>query len=303
MDTVNLKYVADVRHPGKLPGYYKAEAIRIRDDLTLLPECDIVLLATPVGVRERYIREFSQRGTAIFSEKPFAVDLESHKRLLELTNRVTCNYMRTCYSSIRQLKAIVCSKIFGNLKEVYLSEGGLQGAAGIEKQHYRANARLSGGGVLTETGCHPLSQLTYVLDGYELSVSEAELIMQDDLDVNVQARLHASGDHELDINLEIGSAKPLKNMCLFGFENTIIEFDHTDPKSMLRLALNNTERASLGIAPNSMWARSFTQAHYLRWKMFLDKLLSNEHIDAKIETSILTTRLITEIYEKASRKN
>jgi predicted dehydrogenase len=304
LEIASVKYVADVRHPGKLASYYKTVGIEIRDDLTLLPDCDVVLLATPVGVRERYIREFSKRGTAIFSEKPFAVDLESHKRCLELTDRVTCNYMRTCYSSIRQLKAIVSSEIFGKLKAVYVSEGGIQGATGIEKEHYRTNVKLSGGGVLMETGCHTLSQLTYVLEDYEVSVYDAELIWQGDLDVHAKAHLHVSGDKEFDIKLEIGSAKPLKNVCLFAFDNTIVEFDHTDPNSTLRLVpVNNTGRVTLEVTPNSVWARTPNQAHYLKWRAFLEKLLRKEDIDTKSETSVDTTRIMTEIYKKGSRRD
>jgi len=163
LDNARLKFIADIQNPRKLASHYKTEGIEIGDDLTLLPDCDVVLLATPVGARERYIREFAKRGTAIFSEKPFAPDLPSHKRYLELTDKVTCNYMRTCYSSVRQLKKIVSSNIFGQVKGAYISEGGIQGATGIEKDHYRTKVDSSGGGVLMETACHPLSQLTFIL--------------------------------------------------------------------------------------------------------------------------------------------
>lgn len=44
LDIVRIKYVADIRHPGKLANYYKTEGIEIGDDLTLLPDCDVVLL-------------------------------------------------------------------------------------------------------------------------------------------------------------------------------------------------------------------------------------------------------------------
>lgn len=303
LHTVSIKYLADISNPRKLASYYKTEGIEIGDDLTLLPDCDVVLLGTPVGVRERYIREFSKRSTAIFSEKPFALDLESHKRCLRLADKITCNYMRTCYSSTRQLKKIVSSGMFGEPKAAYVSEGGIQHATGIGKEHYRTRVELSGGGVLMETGCHALSQLTYILEDCEVSVHDAEVISQGDLDVHAEATLRVIGDKEFDIKFEIGSAKPLKNMCLFVFDKTIIQFDHTDPKSRLRLApVGGMKRVDLEITPNTAWARTFYQAHYLKWRMFLDKLLGKEDIDAKSETSLDTTRIISEICEKGSKR-
>lgn len=303
MDIVSIKYVADIRQPRKLASYYKTEGIEIRDDLALLPDCDVVLLATPVGVRERYIREFSKRGTAIFSEKPFALDLESHNRFLRLAQKVTCNYLTTYYSAVRQLKEIVSSGMFGQVKGAYISEGGIQGATGIEKENYRTKVELSGGGVLMETACHTLSQLTFILQGYNVSVRDSEVISQGDLDVHAAANLQVAGDKGFKVKFDIGSAKPLRNVCLFAFDNTIIQFDHTNPKSTLRLMpVGNTKSVSLEITPSAAWARSIYQGTYLKWKMFLDALLRKDRIDTKSETSLDTTRIIAEIYEKRSKE-
>lgn len=258
---------------------------------------------TPVGVRERYIREFSKRGTGIFSEKPFALNLESHNRFLQLANKVTCNYHRTCFSSVRQLKKIVTSGMFGQVKGAYVSEGGIQGATGIEKESFRTKVELSGGGVLMETGCHTLSQLTFILQGHKVSVRDSELILQGGLDVHAEANLQVTGDKGFNIKFEIGSAKPLRNLCLFAFDNAIVQFDHTDPKSTLRLApVGTIKNSNLEITSSTAWARTSSQAWYLKWKMFLDKLLAKEDMDVKNETSLDTTRLITEIYEKASKR-
>jgi hypothetical protein len=145
--------------------------------------------------------------------------------------------------------------------------------------------------------------LTYILEDYEVSVHDAEVISQGDLDVHAEATLRVTGDKGFNIKFEVGSAKPLKNMCLFVFDNTIIQFDHTDPKSTLRLApVGSTRTVDLEITPSTAWARTWYQAHYLKWKMFLDKLLGKEDIDVKSETSLDTTRIITEIFEKGSKR-
>jgi predicted dehydrogenase len=302
LDVFTIKYIADTRSPKELATYYRTEDIKIGEDLSALPDCDVVLLAIPVGVRGRYIREFSRRGAAIFSEKPFAPDLESHNEFMRLSNKITCNYMRTCYSSIRQLRDIITSGTLGHVRAAYFSEGGILGATGVGKEHYRTKAELSGGGVLMETGCHTLSELTYVLGDYELSVHEAEVVSQGDLDVHVQAQLHATGNESFTIKLEIGLLKPLKNKCRIAFDKTIIEFDQADPRSTLRLRpIDGIKKVNWQLAPSTAWARTLYQAHYLKWKMFLDKLLRKEEIDTKFETSVDTTRIITEIYEKARK--
>ncbi|MEZ4642767.1 MAG: Gfo/Idh/MocA family oxidoreductase [Chloroflexota bacterium] len=71
---VRIAYVADVRDPKILAQSHGVHAVLIGESVDILPSCDIVLLAIPVAVREPYIREFSRRGSYIFSEKPFAIN-------------------------------------------------------------------------------------------------------------------------------------------------------------------------------------------------------------------------------------
>ena len=51
------------------------------DDISSLPACDIALLATPVGVREKYINEFSKRKIPLFTEKITALE-EKYNQLV-----------------------------------------------------------------------------------------------------------------------------------------------------------------------------------------------------------------------------
>ena len=85
IENVSVKYIADTFDPKDLAHAYNIQSIKITD-ITSLPNCDIAVLAIPVGVRKKYIQEFSKRKTAIFTEKPFAIDPETHKSFLELSN-------------------------------------------------------------------------------------------------------------------------------------------------------------------------------------------------------------------------
>ena len=83
---VRIKFIADKSDPKELAKVYDTQSVKI-DDVTNLPDCDIVLLAIPVGAREKYVDEFSKRGTPIFAEKPFAIDLETHKNFLKSSKK------------------------------------------------------------------------------------------------------------------------------------------------------------------------------------------------------------------------
>ena len=114
MNGVSVKFLADVKSPRDLARHVGAEAITIGDNVSSLPDCDIVLLATPVGVRMPYIEEFATRGTMIFTEKPFAVDVGQHRRYLMLSDRMSCNYQLIFLSWVRQLADVVSSGCAGN---------------------------------------------------------------------------------------------------------------------------------------------------------------------------------------------
>src|SRR5439155_1742304 len=49
-----------------------------------LPDCDVVLLAIPVGARQPYFEALARRRIAVFSEKPFALSYPQHKSIAEL---------------------------------------------------------------------------------------------------------------------------------------------------------------------------------------------------------------------------
>ncbi|MCB1022651.1 MAG: Gfo/Idh/MocA family oxidoreductase, partial [Acidobacteria bacterium] len=51
---------------------YGPRAVEAPRDPGDLPEADVVLLATPYGVRRPYYEALRARGTAIYVEKPFA---------------------------------------------------------------------------------------------------------------------------------------------------------------------------------------------------------------------------------------
>lgn len=300
MDATVASYVADIDYDQarKASRGYGASAIEIGDDLTKLPDCDILVLAIPVGVRRAYIAEFGERGTAIFSEKPFAVDSEMHQEFLTLAGDLGCNYMRTHYSATVQLRRVLNAGLFGAPKRLVLIEEGKTGATGLDKNHFQTSSEKSGGGVLLERGCHSLSQLVALFPNYEISVPSAEVKWYDGLDAEVDARLELADDNStVDVEYHISRIRPIGSSLRINCENGTLVTDPFDPEEPLRI--ESESGPSLTFDANDLAATTTHQAMYLRWREFLTRLSTGELNDAS-ETMPSVTRVITDIYQEAT---
>ena len=298
IDNVNIEFIADTINPEVLAKTYNTKSIKI-NDVSSLPNCDIALLAIPVGAKEEYIREFSKRNIYIFTEKPFAIDLETHKNFLKLSNKISCNYMRIYYNSTRQIKNIISSGVFGHLKKVSITEGGVMGKTGRSKNSYQADPKLSGGGMLMETSCHTFSQLAFLFN--DISVREAKVTWEDGFDVESNATLDISDNTQFSIDYTATMLKPIENNTTFFFEHNKIEFNHLIPNSIFTISSSDSEKQFV-IEQEEYFASTFAQAYYLKWKNFLQIVSSSSKLDVNSETSIFTTKLITEIKEKGIKK-
>ena len=294
IENVSVKFIADTFDPKDLAHAYNIQSIKITD-ITSLPNCDIAVLAIPVGVRKKYIQEFSKRKTPIFTEKPFATDPETHRSFLELSNRISCNYMRIYYNSTRQIKNIITSGIFGSIKKVSITEGGIIGKTGRGKDSYQANPKLSGGGLLMETGCHTLSQLDFLFD--DISVRESKVIWQDDFDIDAQVVFDISGSNSFSIDYHITMIKPIETLTTLFFEHFQLSFNHLVPNAVFTISNYNSDK-QFTLCQENKFAATFAQAYYLKWKSFLDQIRQGNTIDTKLETSFKTTQMISEIIQK-----
>jgi len=68
-DNVKIKYIADIRDVKEIAKSYKAVAIKVDDDPSILHDCDIALLATPVGgAGTLYTRVRKKRNSYLLGE-------------------------------------------------------------------------------------------------------------------------------------------------------------------------------------------------------------------------------------------
>ena len=294
---VNLEFIADRKKPETLAKTYNTKSISL-DKISSLPYCDVILIAIPVGARTEYLRELSKLDCYIFSEKSFAINLETHENLLTLSNKFTCNYVRNFYNTTRNIKNIISSGVFGKIQNISITEGGIYGRTGISKTSYRNNPELSGG-FLNESACHTFSQLDFLFDN--IAVSEANILWEDtfDLEYNVVFNVHDDNSFKIDYTgTQIKRVKP--NTTVF-FEQTKIQFNHLIPDSIFTISPLNSDEKFI-FQQENFFASTFPQAYYLKWKDFLDKVSSSSNLDVKSETSLTTTKIISDIMQKGTKK-
>jgi len=295
IDNVKIEFIADRNNPVTLGNMYNTKSIQI-DKISNLPKCDIVLLAVPVGIKEKYLYELIKRDCHIFAEKPFAVDLESHENLLKLTNKITCNYVRNYYDTTRNIKNIISSEVFGKIEKISILEGGINGKTGLSKNSYQNNPELSCG-FLKDSASHTFSQLDFLFDN--IFVQEANIILEDGFDVETHAIFHVDDSFTIDyVGTQLKNIEPSTTIL---FENYKIKFNHLIPDSIFTISSLNTKKEFI-LQHESSFGSTFAQAYYLKWIDFLKKVSSSSKMNGEIETSITTTRIIDDIMEKGIKK-
>src|SRR5437588_664762 len=88
---------------------YGVPSATLTSDPATLPDCDALLLATPVGVRTGYYEAFAKKGVAVLAEKPFSTSSAEHARLMRLfpSHRIGCGYIRRMYRTVALLRQVI----------------------------------------------------------------------------------------------------------------------------------------------------------------------------------------------------
>ena len=207
--------------------------------------------------------------------------------------------MRVYYNSTRQIKNIISSGIFGPIKKVSITEGGIIGKTGRSKNSYQADPKLSGGGMLMETSCHTFSQLAFLFN--DISVRDAKIIWEDDFDVESNVTFDVCHNTRFNIDYTATMLKPVETNATFFFEHNKIEFNHLMPDSIFTISSLDSAKQFV-MEQEESFASTFAQAYYLKWKNFLDQISKDSTLNTEFETSVMTTKMITDIMEKGKRK-
>ena len=302
---VHIEWIADldaqrVRALGRVYEIDRQIVLQ-RDSEIQLPHCDIALLATPVYARRPYLEYFSTRGTAILTEKPFAVSADEHQSFLRLctNNLIHCGYMRRTYATVRALRRMVQESWFGQLRSIRYSEGGrVSRTASASKTLDMSYTK--GGGVLRDLGCHGIDVIFYITGASRFSVQGSKIEWDKETDRQVVSEFALSGMDYIK-----------KNECLVEFSvswlseqsnHMIFEFDHANlragirPESELEIASPLHKDMWARLSLDIIGARSSYQAFFLEWQDIVNNLSNGPTGELSAASSLLTTRIIDDMY-------
>jgi predicted dehydrogenase len=299
---VDIAWIADldeqrVRDLGRA---FDVESRIVLDSRLQVPPCDIALLATPVSARRPYLEYFGDRGSAILTEKPFALSSEDHRSFLKLCekNRIHCGYMRRTYATVRALRRMVREQWFGRLRSVQYAEGGrvarTMGASKTLDMSYR-----TGGGVLRDLGCHGLDVILWITGAAQFRVETAKIEWDNDTDRRVESAFVLSelehSDDECPVRFVVSWLSEESNGMVFQFDHASVRAG-IRPEGDLEIASLPLKYGWTGLSVDVTGARSVYQAFYLEWQDMVNAHITGQPGELSAASSLLTTGLVDEMY-------
>jgi predicted dehydrogenase len=268
-----------------------------------LPACDVALIAIPLPVREPYLREMSERGTAVFCEKPFALGTVEHARYIEwfAPHALGVGYMRRFYRSTRVLQHLLGSQWFGPLQALHIGEGGRSRGSGSARS-FLEDRRLAGArGVLMDLGTHTLDLALQLVAPTGFVVRHSDLILDGDVDRHAAASIALSRGAEPAVALDWSVSwlaaqantielrfRDLSAWCGIAPGSEVFIGDPARPAQAARLELTVTG------------AVTANQAFFLEWQEFL-RGVERRETSAVAAVSALQTTALAEAIRVARR--
>jgi predicted dehydrogenase len=269
-----------------------------------LPECDVALLAIPVGARASYLDAFAKRGTGVFVEKPFARTAEEHLKFLEPfpPQRIGCGFMRRTYDSTLLLKKILEEGWFGRLLGIRAAEGARTASTRADRSYFD-EPDAGGGGILLEVGCHAVDLALHITGatGHEIVRERMYFDGHADRKAEAEVALLTHGDRgERRIPLEFCFSwlDPQDNQMELSFETARVLVGNK-PEDLVRVAGLRPESTEVRLAPLNRGARTVNQAFFLEWRHFLTGLDEGTPSVVAAASCLEATSLIEAVYRSA----
>jgi predicted dehydrogenase len=268
-----------------------------------LPDCDVVLLAIPVGARAAYFNALAARGAAVFTEKPFASNPTEHRRILGLfePDRIGCGFMRRFYRGTRTVRDALSRGWLGPIKSIRIAEGGRSTRTGGDSS-FLDDVRLSPGGALADYGCHSVDLALHVTGAASFEVEDAELAIDQGIDRQASARVRLRGSACLPsdgalLDYRVSWLSTQENIAQFSFERATI-WCELSPSGNVWLGDPARPREALSLNTTAVAATTYNQAFFLEWQEFLDGVEHRRESSVSGHSALLTTELVEGIYEK-----
>jgi predicted dehydrogenase len=297
---VNAASAASVAHAFKL----RAVALPLRSG----PEsdCDVVLVASPVGARLPYLEHLAGRGIAAFVEKPFARTVEEHRSFSSLfpAHRIGCGFMRRAFDTTLTVKRILSEGWLGRPTRIVVREGGRIHGSGVDRSYFDDD-RL-GGGVLMELGCHAIDLAMHITGATTYRIVQQQFAFDGSPDRAAKGEVQLFDDagyaQGLPLEYHFSWIDDLENGAEIHFPAARL-FVGTKPETSVRLtgpapgdAEHELRDSGVGLEPAHLGATTTNQAFYLQWLDFLDGLYGERPSRFLAESALPVTALIADLY-------
>lgn len=274
------------------------------DDLRSCPDVDAVLIAIPVGRRRDAFSVAFERGWHAFVEKPFAISVDEHEKILQAATRarveVGVGLMRRFYQSTNVVRQALAGGVFGPVLEVWAAEASRMRATGRDGSYYLADPAAAGGGVLMEWGSHLVDQVFQALgveafDDLRATFTNAEGI---DLEVRAVANVKRAGAAgTIPMHLVLSWIRDLHTGIVVRCEHATIRFGVAFDSVVEVLGRDDRPLCRLDGATG---ATKFYQAIFLEWQAFLEQCRSRAPSRVDATSALLSTRFIETAYRNGN---
>lgn len=304
MPNLRIAWIADARQAraAAVGAAYKVPSIAMPADLEQLPQADVVLLAIPYGARAPYFAALGGDRCALYVEKPFAKTVAEHLSLCQgrAPSRIACGFQRRAMTSVNLVRSLIEEQFFGALEHV---EFGLGRRGQVRSGTHQSDVALAGGGMFFETGVHGLDAILYITGATDAQLQSASVTMLEGFEVHVDAAFRIASPREPSVPCRLAVS------CL---EDTIESFRFVFERAELRFSMYNNEpirvrsrsgdrRFTIGRDGGGCVA-TFYQTAFAYWRAFLDGLASQSANWTSASDSVLTTKLVEQIFSQPHRE-
>ncbi len=299
MPDIQISWICDVvREAAKSAVSSYVPSAKAFTNIEDCPDVDIVLVAIPVGYRNDPLHHILSRGWNVFCEKPFAVSLADHDRLIEQASandvQIGVGLMRRYYRGNIIAKKLIASGILGDIQQVHASQGMRVRGTGRDNW-YQADKSASGGGVLIETGSHLIDQLFTILDvtGFQVTSCRQQFFDNLDFETNATAVLSTSGQEEIKFTLGLSNLRDLYSGIVIQFSTCVLKLG-LFPRN--RPALCDLEGRPQSYLEGDTGANdAISEAFYLEWRDFITQCSSSDGYKSAVDA--VTARQSTAFLE------
>lgn len=301
MPRLSVAWIADRddRKAATISRAIGVEPVPLPTDPAQLPGADVVLLAVPYGARLPFYESFSQRGAAVYVEKPFARSADEHQRLCAMfpPSRLGCGFQRRSSGVVRLLRDVIGADLFGPLRTMRVEFGGL----GTRSGSYQSDVGLAGGGMLFDVAVHALDGALFAAGASRVDVTDVTMTMEQGFDVHTEAHAEvtAEADQTIGFDLLVTNLQRTGMTTVCRFDHATVTYDMVGDGDLWVTAGSDGSSKRMKLqAEGGEYPKTPAQLLHAQWSGFLDAVDAGEPNYTCASETATTSSLIDQLYAR-----